>query len=185
MPVMKTGRSTGVAAISAEEAEGFGKAMGVERTTADYMDLINDPEITDPNVRVIPSTTPKEGVGIVEADRDVGVLAGEVSEDPRGEVAGRRRDGHVEPTPLDAHQFVNLLAGVFQFVADGLAQAMDDRTRLGQRDLLAGVLEQRQADAFLELFHLDRDGGLAQVKLLRGAGETELVGDRFEHLQLA
>jgi F420-non-reducing hydrogenase large subunit len=32
-------------------------------------ELIDDPEITDPNVRVIPSTTPKEGVGIVEAPR--------------------------------------------------------------------------------------------------------------------
>ena len=32
-------------------------------------ELINDPEITDPNVRVIPSTTPTEGVGIVEAPR--------------------------------------------------------------------------------------------------------------------
>ncbi|MCK4550202.1 MAG: nickel-dependent hydrogenase large subunit, partial [Candidatus Krumholzibacteria bacterium] len=31
--------------------------------------LINDPEITDPNVRIIPSTTPTEGVGIVEAPR--------------------------------------------------------------------------------------------------------------------
>ena len=30
----------GVAAISNEEAESFGKAMGVERTTADYMELI-------------------------------------------------------------------------------------------------------------------------------------------------
>ena len=35
----------GVAAISTEEAKSFGKAMGIERTTADYMELINDPEI--------------------------------------------------------------------------------------------------------------------------------------------
>jgi predicted dehydrogenase len=33
------------AAISQEEAEGFGKAMCIERTTADYMELISDPEI--------------------------------------------------------------------------------------------------------------------------------------------
>nr|MBN2071561.1 Ni/Fe hydrogenase subunit alpha [Candidatus Krumholzibacteriota bacterium] len=33
------------------------------------IELINDEEITDPNVRIIPSTTPKEGVGIVEAPR--------------------------------------------------------------------------------------------------------------------
>jgi len=35
----------GVAAISKEEAESFGKAMGIERTTDNYMDLISDPEI--------------------------------------------------------------------------------------------------------------------------------------------
>ncbi|MBU8921907.1 MAG: Ni/Fe hydrogenase subunit alpha [Bacteroidales bacterium] len=33
------------------------------------VELINDGEITDPNVRIIPSTTPTEGVGIVEAPR--------------------------------------------------------------------------------------------------------------------
>ncbi|MBN2185201.1 MAG: Ni/Fe hydrogenase subunit alpha [Candidatus Krumholzibacteriota bacterium] len=33
------------------------------------IELISDEEITDPNVRIIPSTTPKEGVGIVEAPR--------------------------------------------------------------------------------------------------------------------
>ncbi len=33
------------------------------------IELINDEEITDPNVRIIPSTTPKEGVGIIEAPR--------------------------------------------------------------------------------------------------------------------
>ncbi len=35
----------GVAAISKEEAENFGRAMGVERTTADYKELLADPEI--------------------------------------------------------------------------------------------------------------------------------------------
>lgn len=33
------------------------------------VELIEDDEIVDPNVRVIPSTTPKEGVGIIEAPR--------------------------------------------------------------------------------------------------------------------
>ncbi len=32
-------------------------------------ELINDPEITSTNIRVIPTSTPKEGVGIVEAPR--------------------------------------------------------------------------------------------------------------------
>jgi F420-non-reducing hydrogenase large subunit len=33
------------------------------------VELINDPEITDPNIRTIPTATPDEGVGIVEAPR--------------------------------------------------------------------------------------------------------------------
>lgn len=35
----------GVAAISRDEAERFGKAVGIERTTDKYMELISDPEI--------------------------------------------------------------------------------------------------------------------------------------------
>jgi F420-non-reducing hydrogenase large subunit len=33
------------------------------------LELYNDEEILDPNVRVVPSTTPSEGVGIIEAPR--------------------------------------------------------------------------------------------------------------------
>jgi len=33
------------------------------------MELVDDDEILDPNVRIVPSTTPKEGVGIIEAPR--------------------------------------------------------------------------------------------------------------------
>ena len=35
----------GVAAISTEEAESFGKSMSVDRTTADYRELLSDPDI--------------------------------------------------------------------------------------------------------------------------------------------
>ncbi len=51
----------GVAAVSKEEAEQFGKAMHVERTTDNYMELIEDPEIEavhvcTPNVLHAPVT---------------------------------------------------------------------------------------------------------------------------------
>ena len=36
---------SGVAAISKEEAESFGQASGIDRTTDNYMDLISDPNI--------------------------------------------------------------------------------------------------------------------------------------------
>jgi F420-non-reducing hydrogenase large subunit len=34
-----------------------------------FLELVTDPEITDPNIRTIPTATPDEGVGIVEAPR--------------------------------------------------------------------------------------------------------------------
>jgi F420-non-reducing hydrogenase large subunit len=45
-------------------------------------ELAEDPEILDPNVRVIPSTTPSEGVGIIEAPR--GTLTHHYQTDERG-----------------------------------------------------------------------------------------------------
>ncbi len=46
------------------------------------LELVQDPEITDPNVRVIPTETPTEGVGIVEAPR--GTLTHHYVTDERG-----------------------------------------------------------------------------------------------------
>ena len=45
-------------------------------------ELVADPEILDPNVRVIPSATPSEGVGIIEAPR--GTLTHHYATDERG-----------------------------------------------------------------------------------------------------
>ena len=46
------------------------------------LELVQDPEITDPNVRTIPSQTPTEGIGIVEAPR--GTLTHHYVTDERG-----------------------------------------------------------------------------------------------------
>ena len=47
-----------------------------------FVELIDDPVITDPNVRTLPTGTPKEGVGVVEAPR--GVLIHHYASDERG-----------------------------------------------------------------------------------------------------
>lgn len=49
-------------------------------------ELCQDGEITDPNVRTIPTATPDEGVGIVEAPR--GTLIHHYETDDRGIVSG-------------------------------------------------------------------------------------------------
>ena len=46
------------------------------------LELVTDPEITDPNVRAIPTETPTEGVGIVEAPR--GTLTHHYTTDEQG-----------------------------------------------------------------------------------------------------
>jgi F420-non-reducing hydrogenase large subunit len=46
------------------------------------LELVQDPEITDPKVRVIPTETPTEGIGIVEAPR--GTLTHHYVTDARG-----------------------------------------------------------------------------------------------------
>jgi F420-non-reducing hydrogenase large subunit len=45
-------------------------------------ELANDPEITSPNVRTIPTATPKEGIGVVEAPR--GTLIHHYQTDEKG-----------------------------------------------------------------------------------------------------
>ena len=47
-----------------------------------FKELVNDPQITDPNVRTIPTEVPKEGIGVVEAPR--GVLIHHYTSDDRG-----------------------------------------------------------------------------------------------------
>ncbi len=46
------------------------------------LELSRDPEITSPNVRVIPTAKPDEGVGVVEAPR--GTLIHHYKTDPKG-----------------------------------------------------------------------------------------------------
>jgi F420-non-reducing hydrogenase large subunit len=50
--------------------------------TERWVELATDPEITDPNVRAVPTATPKEGVGSVEAPR--GTLTHHYKTDERG-----------------------------------------------------------------------------------------------------
>ena len=47
-----------------------------------FKELVNDPALTDPNVRTLPTATPKEGIGVVEAPR--GVLIHHYKSDDRG-----------------------------------------------------------------------------------------------------
>lgn len=99
-PLSRLNAADGLATPRAQEAyEEFYKTLGgkpVHHTLATHwarliellyaaerlLELATDPEITDPHVRVIPTETPTEGVGIVEAPR--GTLIHHYITDERG-----------------------------------------------------------------------------------------------------
>jgi len=99
-PLARLNASDGMATPKAQAAyEEFYKTLGgkpVHHTLANHWarviemiqaaerieQLINDPEITSPDVRRVPTTTPKEGMGIVEAPR--GTLFHHYQTDARG-----------------------------------------------------------------------------------------------------
>ena len=85
-PLARLNVSDGLATPLAQQAyEQFTKVLGkpVHHTLANHWarvieliyaaermkELADDPEITDPNIRTIPTATPREGIGVVEAPR--------------------------------------------------------------------------------------------------------------------
>jgi F420-non-reducing hydrogenase large subunit len=99
-PLSRLNASDGMATPKAQEAyEEFYKTLGgkpVHQTLATHwarlvellyaterwVELATDPEITGPEYRILPTATPDEGVGIVEAPR--GTLTHHYKTDPRG-----------------------------------------------------------------------------------------------------
>ncbi|MCS7197087.1 MAG: Ni/Fe hydrogenase subunit alpha [Candidatus Bipolaricaulota bacterium] len=99
-PLARLNAAEGMATPKAQEAyKEFYKTLGgkpVHHTLANHwarliellyaaermQELANDPEITSPNVRTIPTATPKEGIGVVEAPR--GTLIHHYQTDERG-----------------------------------------------------------------------------------------------------
>lgn len=99
-PLARLNAAEGMATPKAQEAyKEFYKTLGgkpVHHTLANHwarliellyaaermQELANDPEITSPNVRTIPTATPKEGIGVVEAPR--GTLFHHYQTDERG-----------------------------------------------------------------------------------------------------
>ncbi len=99
-PLARLNAAEGMATPKAQEAyTEFYKTLGgkpVHHTLANHWarliellyaaermhELANDPEITSPNVRTIPTATPKEGIGVVEAPR--GTLIHHYQTDEKG-----------------------------------------------------------------------------------------------------
>ena len=121
----------------------------------------------------------------VEAELHVRVQGTEQGHQPGGEDAGGTGRRHREGAALQALQVGEGLFQVGELARDGLAAAQRFPPRLGQPDLLADVLEQRQPQSRLQLFDLHGDRGLGEVQLGTGAGKAATTGHGFENLELA
>ena len=81
---------------------------------------------------------------------------------------------------MDFGAFVEILPGT-----DGLVHISQLGTGGREKDLLAQLLEQRQAGVVLELANLRRHAGLGEVQLFRRTRVAEQPGHGFEDVQLA
>ena len=120
-PLARLNAADGMATPLAEEAylEFFGTLGGkpVHHTLANHWarviellyaaermkELANDPELTDPDVRAIPTEIPHEGIGVVEAPR--GTLFHHYRTDERGpDHEGQSDRGHAEQRGPHRHE---------------------------------------------------------------------------------
>jgi len=92
--------------------------------------------------------------------------------------------GDPEPSGVRALEFLDQLFGLVQLPSDGATELVELLAYLGEVNLLAQALKQRQAYGVLELSDLHRNGGLRQVQLFRRACETEPSRDTLEDLEL-
>jgi len=67
-------------------ANHWARAIEIVYAAERFHELINDPEIASPDIRTLPTATPREGVGVVEAPR--GVLIHHYKSDERGVLTG-------------------------------------------------------------------------------------------------
>jgi F420-non-reducing hydrogenase large subunit len=77
-----TGDKSGKTPVHHTLATHWARIIELQNAAENVMNIINDPEITSPDYRIIPTETPSEGVGIVEAPR--GTLTHHYKTDERG-----------------------------------------------------------------------------------------------------
>ncbi len=126
-----------------------------------------------------------EAVEHVQRQFDVGILAVKRAERRRDDVdarggAGRDLDGAAPAAAQLFHDQTRL----FQQAKDALAVAEQLAPRLRQMQGATDLLEERQADALLQRFDLQRDARLAEIEHGGGARVAALLSHGLEDVQL-
>ncbi len=125
--------------------EGLGAHVGAFRW------LAHDGEVGD-----IVGELPDDGVAVGDgqADLDLGMRLDELGQQLRHEVVGGADHGDVEVAALQPFHFVEHRLHLVHQLQDAAAVAKQLAPRFGEEELLAHLLEQRQADRRLGLFDL-------------------------------
>jgi hypothetical protein len=97
------------------------------------------------------------------------MTAAEFGHQARREIFRGADDAERQPPALDALQRIERFLRFAQLLGDAPRMARDFLAGLGEENLLADHLGERQAGLLLELFDLHRDGRLGQMQLLGGA----------------
>ena len=99
-------------------------------------------------------------VGDLQDHIDVGIALAKPGEQLRGEVVGGVDHRNRQLAMAQPFHFIEHRLHFGELLGDVAAVLEQFAPGLGEKDLLAHLLEQRQADAFLELLDLHRHGRL-------------------------
>ncbi len=124
-----------------------------------------------------------DGVGDIETQRDVRVLAPELPEQRGYDVLGDRGAGtddegaddvSGELANLVVHLFIEIeyLPGIFVYT----------RSSVGEAYSIMGTIEQTRVEVLFELANLERDRGLGHVQGFSRLGEAQQPRDGCENL---
>jgi hypothetical protein len=101
------------------------------------------------------------------------------------DVPGGQQWSDPDASAQDTAQLVDLLANAVHLGFDAVGAGGDELAGLGGDNGAAGAFEQGGAQFALELADLLRECGLANVLLVRGAGEVPQPDNRFHARRVA
>jgi hypothetical protein len=101
------------------------------------------------------------------------------------DLARRQQRSDRDPTADEPAQLVDLALDAVDLGQDAPGSGGDRLAGLGRHDAATRALEELGSQLLLEPLDLVREGRLGDVKLLGGAGEVAMAGDRLGVDQLA
>ena len=124
-------------------------------------------------------------VHLHERKPDAGATAAELTDDAREETAGApQEEADGERTDFAVEGFLSEVDGAVGGLQGHASLFEENLAFRGKPNGAAGAIEEHAANFAFEIEHLFADGGLRDVKLARGSGETSGVSDCGEIAQV-